>query len=125
SPVAQPLSGWMKESLLFLSADTAEVEKVWLSALGMGAMEARVRNGKLTLTVPPALVAAGAPKTVEADLSGISVKVGGTGGVLDPYLEASVTPGPFDVVLGKASIVDNRIRVHYVIKRGSTLGSAA
>ena len=40
SPVAQPLSGWMKESLLFLSADTAEVEHVWLSALGMGAMEA-------------------------------------------------------------------------------------
>ncbi len=130
SPVAQPLSGWMKEAVLLLSADEDAVERLWLNALGVAGFDLKVSGGKLRLSTPPGLVAVGAPADVSAALPGGSLKVGGDGGAFDPYLKVSVTAGPFDLSLGTASIVDsganaNLVKVKYEIKKGSKLGDAS
>src|SRR5436309_1115968 len=78
----------------------------------------------------PILRAVGAPSAVHSDLAQISLKVGGNGGALDPYIRCRVTPGDFNIQMGDTEIVRNgadrdRIKVSFVVQRGSRLGHAS
>lgn len=111
-----------------LSGDEAAQERAWLNALGLTTSGLALKNDKLTLDVPPALVALGVPKTLSAKVPDLKFKVGGDGGVLSPYLRVAMDAGPFDLDLGKVTVVDsgddkNLIRVDWTLAKGSRLGS--
>jgi hypothetical protein len=129
APMAAPMSSWMQDVEKIIWPGSEGAEEAWLHALGVGEVSAKVKDGKLTVTMPPALQAAGAPETVKADLSNLRVKVGGNGGATDPYLKASVEPGDFNIHFGDAALLKSgsdkdKIRVSFSIHDGSTLGRA-
>ena len=77
SPVASPLSGWMDQAVKLISADSETMEKIWLDALGIGAVSAAVRNSSLSVKLPRVLTAVGAPAEVNMPVPGFNIKVGG------------------------------------------------
>lgn len=128
APIAQPLSNWMQTVERVLAAG-GDSEQIWLEALGIGATRARVQNGRLRLTMPPALVAVGADAQYQASLPQVSFKVGGNGGALDPYFRCETRIGDFDMKAGRPAILRSgshagKIRVSYTVEKGSTPGGA-
>ena len=111
-----------------LSGDEAAQERLWLTALGLGATGLALKNEKLVLDVPPTLVATGLPKTLSAKVPDLRFKVGGDGGAFSPYLRVAMEAGPFDMDWGKVTVVDsgddkNLIRVDWTLAKGARLGS--
>ncbi|MFC1772457.1 hypothetical protein ACFL3A_03785 [Pseudomonadota bacterium] len=114
---ARPLDSASKFAYAWLTGDTAAMRDGWLAAMGMGSTRLKMRNGRLSWTTPSALRLVGLPPTVSGNVGNRSVSVGS--------LRASVTPGPFDVVFGKASLSGNRVKVNYSIERNSRAGAAS
>jgi len=127
APTAQPLSPWMQTVDRVLTAG-GDSEQAWLEALGIGAMRAKVQNGQLRVTMPPALVAVGAAAHYQSNLPQLSFKVGGNGGALDPYFRCDTKIGDFDMQAGQPALIRTgphagTIRVAYTVAKGSTPGS--
>jgi hypothetical protein len=128
APEAQPIVSLTEIVERTLSAGAGD-EQAWLEAMGIGAMRARIHGGQLRVDMPLVLTAAGAAASYRVNLPSINVKVGGTGGIADPYLRLQMAVGDMDLVLGKAAIVRTgshagTIRVSYTLRRGATLGRA-
>jgi hypothetical protein len=95
-----------------------------------GLLESQMRlskKGYLTLQVPRLLRRVGAPDDITVDVPDIDFKVGGNGGLLDPYVRVTFTPGPAELQWGKASLVrsgahKDRIKLDWSIADNSTIG---
>jgi len=121
---ASPLSGYMKTVVKALAGDEKAIRQAWLDAVGLGRTRVQVKGGKLNWTTPSALRLVGAPAQVSVPLEAGSVKLGGKGGFLDPYVTVRFTPGPFDIRMGRAKVSGKNVVIGFTIKKGSKLCSA-
>jgi hypothetical protein len=107
---------------------SAEMQDWYLDQLGLLETHMRLtKKGHLELSVPKLLQRAGAPASVDIDVPDLDLKVGGNGGLLDPYVRVTFTPGPADLSWGKASVVrtgerKDQIKLEWSIADNSTIG---
>jgi hypothetical protein len=95
-----------------------------------GLLESRMRltkKGNLSLQVPKLLRRVGAPAEINVDVPDLDLKVGGNGGLLDPYVRIKFTAGPADLTWGKATLVrsgehKDQIKLEWSIAANSTIG---
>lgn len=125
---ALPASDMFLDVGRVLSGDEAAIERTWLAALGLGATGLELENDRLLLDVPPPLRAVGLPARLSARVPDVDVRVGGTGGMLDPWLRLCMQAGPFEVDWGQVGVVrsgpdKDLIAVDYTVRRGSRLGA--
>ena len=112
-----------------LSGDQAAIERTWLNALGLGSTGLSVDDGKLALSVPPPLRAFGLPARLTANVPDVRVKVGGNGGLTDPFLRFRMEAGPFDLDWGTVQLVPSGrdrglIALTYSLADNARLGAA-
>lgn len=107
---------------------TAEMTDWYLDTFGLLQSEMRLsKKGLLTLATPRLLQRAGAPAVIQADVPDLDFKVGGNGGLLDPYVRITFTPGPVELQWGRASLVGSgehkdHVRLTWSIADNSTIG---
>lgn len=107
---------------------SAEMQDWYLDQLGLLETQMRLtKKGHLELAVPKLLQRAGAPAAVDVDVPDLDLKIGGNGGLLDPYVRVTFTPGPADLCWGKASVVrsgerKDQIKLEWSIADNSTIG---
>ncbi len=124
---AEPLDGWVQTASLVLRADQQTIEDLWLRALGLGSMSAKVKDGKLVV-VPPALLRdLGAPETVSKSIGTMSVRVDAPAPLV-ASLRATLSPGPFSITLGDPKLVKTgadkgKVKIALSIEKGSVLAS--
>lgn len=123
APVGNPFSGWID------LPSSAEMHQFWQDAFGLGAAKMTLtRAGKLELRTPGVLRAVGAPAEIELDVPDVDLKVGGNGGLLDPYVRFEFRPGPLQLDWGTVSVEKtgqrkDRIRLAWSAAKGSTMGT--
>jgi hypothetical protein len=95
-----------------------------------GLLESRMRltrKGNLNLQVPRLLRRVGAPEDINVDVPDLDLKVGGRGGLFDPYVRVTFSPGPADLTWGRATLVrsgehKDQIKLEWSIADNSTIG---
>ncbi|HLQ38152.1 MAG TPA: hypothetical protein VK348_10140, partial [Planctomycetota bacterium] len=108
--------------------DSEQMQDWYLDTFGLLQSEMRLsKQGLLTLEVPRLLRRAGAPAEIKVDVPDLDFKIGGHGGVLDPYVRATFTPGPAALQWGRATVVKSgehkdSIKLEWSIAAHSTIG---
>lgn len=85
------------------------------------------KKGNMHLDVPRLLQRAGAPADVDVDIPDLDLKVGGNGGLFDPYVRITFSAGPAKLTWGRAALVasgehKDQIELNWSIADNSTIG---
>jgi hypothetical protein len=131
-PSAPPAMDLAKAFQNWIELPSDEAMRDWyLDTFGLLESSMRLtKKGNLSLKVPRLLQRVGAPAVISVDVPDLDFRIGGNGGLLDPYVRVTFTPGPAALEWGRASLVTagahkDHIRLSWSIADNSTIGHLA